>query len=160
MPGQNSKFRGDEKDWMDRYFAQNVHIFIIYTIFAVEIIGMTRFYFIMPDLCLSQESIFLSTFFLIADFLVVSGLLRSKNADPGYMIPSETDCASREKLIADDSGKKIDHMHTECCKRCGFSKPHERINHCSRCNRCVEYMDHHCVFVDNCIGKRNMPYFF
>ena len=46
------------------------------------------------------------------------------------------------------------------CKRCGYEREHDRINHCGRCNRCVVYMDHHCKFTDNCIGKENYKYFF
>ena len=46
------------------------------------------------------------------------------------------------------------------CKKCGLNRKHERVNHCSRCNRCVDYMDHHCVFVDNCIGRKNIAFYF
>ena len=46
------------------------------------------------------------------------------------------------------------------CLKCGFRRTHSRINHCSRCDRCVEYMDHHCVFTDNCVSRKNLCYFF
>lgn len=32
--------------------------------------------------------------------------------------------------------------------------------HCSKCDRCVEKFDHHCVWLNNCIGKKNYWYFF
>ena len=31
--------------------------------------------------------------------------------------------------------------------------------HCMTCGTCVEGFDHHCTFVDNCIGFKNHPYF-
>ena len=32
--------------------------------------------------------------------------------------------------------------------------------HCRRCDKCVADFDHHCVFLNNCIGGRNYPWFF
>eukprot|EP00806_Schmidingerella_arcuata_P003514 Macronucleus_4189.p1 GENE.Macronucleus_4189~~Macronucleus_4189.p1 ORF type:complete len:198 (+),score=39.62 Macronucleus_4189:1-594(+) len=46
------------------------------------------------------------------------------------------------------------------CRKCDVVRVHSRIHHCSRCGRCVEYMDHHCGITDNCVGKANAKYFF
>ncbi|MCB0370870.1 MAG: hypothetical protein KDD45_15965 [Bdellovibrionales bacterium] len=27
--------------------------------------------------------------------------------------------------------------------------------HCKRCRRCVEFFDHHCKWLNNCIGAKN-----
>ncbi|CAG9324957.1 unnamed protein product [Blepharisma stoltei] len=44
------------------------------------------------------------------------------------------------------------------CLRCRCNKP-SRCHHCSTCGRCIMKMDHHCPWVNNCVGHYNQKHF-
>lgn len=53
------------------------------------------------------------------------------------------------ELISSGSGNEF-----RFCLRCKLPKP-PRGHHCSQCDRCVLRMDHHCVWINNCVGWWN-----
>ncbi|XP_068643159.1 probable protein S-acyltransferase 16 isoform X1 [Aristolochia californica] len=45
------------------------------------------------------------------------------------------------------------------CQKCSHYKP-PRAHHCRVCKRCILRMDHHCVWLNNCVGHANYKIFF
>ncbi len=80
-------------------------------------------------------------------FLVVS-YLRVIFTSPGYAIPG---------LVDEDECDPASPEH-RWCDLCDLPKV-EGIHHCSHCGHCIQFMDHHCVFINNCVGLRNHKYF-
>lgn len=52
--------------------------------------------------------------------------------------------------------------NSECfqiCPECVTRRP-PRSRHCQCCNKCVEKFDHHCPWINNCIGAKNLGIFY
>lgn len=50
---------------------------------------------------------------------------------------------------------------TRCERGCGIMKAPD-VHHCSICKKCIHKMDHHCIFIGNCVGygtQRNFVLF-
>ena len=45
------------------------------------------------------------------------------------------------------------------CKKCNLEKIN-RSKHCIICDKCIEKFDHHCIWINNCVGAKNIRYFF
>uniref|UniRef100_A0A1J3ESD0 S-acyltransferase n=1 Tax=Noccaea caerulescens TaxID=107243 RepID=A0A1J3ESD0_NOCCA len=86
--------------------------------------------------------------------------------DPGVVPPNWRPAIDEERgesdplnsldfvgLQSDSSNQRI-----RFCRKCNQPKP-SRCHHCSVCGRCVLKMDHHCVWVVNCVGALNYKYF-
>ncbi|KFB38703.1 hypothetical protein ZHAS_00006104 [Anopheles sinensis] len=58
------------------------------------------------------------------------------------------------------SEKNYNHEREEwtMCTRCETYRP-PRAHHCRICKRCIRRMDHHCPWINNCVGERNQKYF-
>lgn len=51
------------------------------------------------------------------------------------------------------------YSNPKCCKLCrGQWKP-PRAHHCKTCHRCIFRMDHHCPWINNCVGLANQKLF-
>ncbi len=76
-------------------------------------------------------------------------LYRVKQHGPGFLQSREGTAAARDWSIV---------MPQRFCSFCVVQQP-VRAHHCARCNCCVARFDHHCPWIDSCVGYTNNHYF-
>lgn len=114
---------------------------------------------------------------LLTVYLIASSLLsfhKSAMKDPGCLSSCANQCFDIRPLnlkggmqIVPDplnNTRKIifpgDCVYVQkYCLTCNIFRP-MRTSHCSECGGCILERDHHCVWLDNCIGRNNIKHFF
>lgn len=84
--------------------------------------------------------------------LAFSAHIRTMLSDPGAIPRGNATKANIERM-----GFSPGQVIFKCPKCCSI-KP-ERAHHCSICQRCIRKMDHHCPWVNNCVGEGNQKFF-
>jgi len=75
--------------------------------------------------------------------------LRTQFSDPGFIKkPKDVDFLKLMQMVDP----------IQLCPDCLVIRT-PRSRHCSTCNQCVERFDHHCPWINNCIGVKNHMYF-
>ncbi|XP_020618572.1 palmitoyltransferase ZDHHC5-like [Orbicella faveolata] len=130
---------------------------------AVLLIGTTTLFFVFVCPHLTKEySVAIPIYDGIVTLIVLASFANASVKDPG-VIPREQSLTDQEDDFRVPLYKNVDingiTVRMKWCDTCKFYRP-PRCSHCSICNNCIENFDHHCPWVDNCIGKRNYRYFF
>lgn len=60
------------------------------------------------------------------------------------------------KDVRDGSPDNYDYVYCTIC----YNDQPLRAKHCKQCGTCIATFDHHCPFIDNCIGEKNKLMFF
>lgn len=64
-----------------------------------------------------------------------------------------------ERLPSDDEDVSPSATRLATCKKCSRIRP-PRTHHCSICKSCIYRYDHHCPWIYNCVGLRNVRFFY
>ncbi|XP_069580282.1 palmitoyltransferase ZDHHC12-A [Brachyistius frenatus] len=78
--------------------------------------------------------------------------------DPGFVL---TDAVKAVQGSNEEMESMLPEPSTSRLRRCGYCLLQQpmRAKHCQTCQRCVRRFDHHCPWMENCVGEKNHRWF-
>lgn len=75
--------------------------------------------------------------------------------DPGYVTATDKEDGAGININKIDSNSDLKLRY---CEVCDLEQP-IRSRHCAECHRCIKKFDHHCPWLECCVGENNHKYF-
>ncbi|KAJ8472209.1 hypothetical protein OPV22_026552 [Ensete ventricosum] len=101
---------------------------------------------------------FRATASMVLTAVVIVNLILASTRDPGIIprnqVSNASDIISRSRRVSVEGVS----VTIKYCKICKIYRP-PRSYHCVVCDNCVDRFDHHCPWIDQCIGLRNSRYY-
>ncbi|OCT81295.1 palmitoyltransferase ZDHHC20-A-like [Xenopus laevis] len=168
----------EDYDESDHCFTKCISYFLVSLISCILVVA---YYITVVELCiftvepLALKLTFLVTFHLFYILCVWSFLrtiLSRPVTPPAKFCLSESD---KKLYLSEESQEKKQEILVHAakdlpiytrdrkgdvryCEKCQVLKP-DRCHHCPVCNVCILKLDHHCVFLSNCVGFSNYKFF-
>ncbi|KAK3147164.1 hypothetical protein QOZ80_3BG0278900 [Eleusine coracana subsp. coracana] len=127
----------------------------ILQVFYVAIIGVTYFIIVqtsfqyIPGYYVSGLHRYLSVVAIVVGSIL---FVLTSFSDPGTVTNENV-----SQYVSSYPYDNIIYVEKEC-STCKITRP-ARVKHCRICDRCVARFDHHCGWMNNCIGEKNTRYF-
>uniref|UniRef100_A0A8C7FWZ4 Palmitoyltransferase n=1 Tax=Oncorhynchus kisutch TaxID=8019 RepID=A0A8C7FWZ4_ONCKI len=127
------------------------------------LVGSTTLFFCFTCPWLSEQfSVVVPIYNGVTFLFVLANFCMATFMDPG-IFPRADEDEDKEDDFRAPLYKTVEirgiQVRMKWCSTCRFYRP-PRCSHCSVCDNCVEDFDHHCPWVNNCIGRRNYRHFF
>jgi palmitoyltransferase len=110
------------------------------------------YFYLLPE---SGFGKLFKVFFGIYFVIYVSSIFICSVVKPGF-IGTKRDVENERFLKSIEAGEEF--VVDSLCLTCAIIKP-LRSKHCSQCGVCVSRMDHHCPWINNCVGFDNHIHF-
>ena len=137
--GNMLTFNFDKKTFTPK-FSIGPHWYLTLVLhFLVLIMALVLYFTIFKRTSTIQITIFI--FFIILIIFIID---RTALINPG--------------IVLNKVKGKNDYGFCSICKV--YYNPYDRVEHCDLCGVCIDKMDHHCIWVGKCVGRKNIISFY
>ncbi|EGR27816.1 hypothetical protein IMG5_188420 [Ichthyophthirius multifiliis] len=113
--------------------------------------------------CFSIQYLYLYVPSIAFNFFVILFFILSWRKNPAQLLMEEQKQLQNQNNIKTPDEIllelfKIENDQSKICIDCQILKPN-RSRHCEICKQCVKVYDHHCPWINNCVGAHNLVFF-
>ena len=136
--------------------------------FIIRFFTVSFFFFLLYTIDNTKLSFSIKCILATFSFVELISYLFAKFSSPGFICSSipfyysqKISLEKNKELLLNmvDDNEEIE-RYCPLCMVDLIVNEKSKIKHCFKCNKCVIEYDHHCDWINNCIGKNNIGRFF
>ena len=134
----------------------------VQVIYLLLVFGLYYFYHYYGMLVFIPQSNKITMMYPFTCYIfLISGLYyfyKACTVDPGVINSKNYNKIAEKRREYESLSINSRSLKDSYCNICKITKP-PRSKHCKICNFCIDKFDHHCIWINQCVGSNNYYYF-